>query len=159
MGQAKAIWSFRLECLLCTYLRIWLIFTTCDLTYFDTIHWNLISSISAQQTLHFIIMVELKLPTQLIRLTKAALTTAKCCVKKKWMTPLKRGRVLDKETYYTTQHVFFCELKSTIFNWFWAADHDCVLGFFPAREDFEIFGLLSVKTAFTAKYKSSDLGS
>jgi hypothetical protein len=45
----------------------------------------------------------------------------------------------------TTQHVFFRELNSTIFNWFWAPDHDCVLGFFPARQDFEIIGLLSVK--------------
>jgi hypothetical protein len=44
---------------------------------------------------------------------------------------------------YTTQHVFFRELNSTIFNWFWVADHDCVLGFFPARQNFEIIGLLS----------------
>jgi hypothetical protein len=42
----------------------------------------------------------------------------------------------------------FHELNSTIFNWFWAADHDCVLEFFPARQDFEIIGLLSVKNGY-----------
>jgi hypothetical protein len=28
----------------------------------------------------------------------------------------------------TTQHVFFRELNSTILNWIWAVDYDCVLG-------------------------------
>jgi hypothetical protein len=34
---------------------------------------------------------------------------------------------------------------STIFDRFCAADYDSVLEFFPARQDFEIIGLLSVK--------------
>jgi hypothetical protein len=36
------------------------------------------------------------------------------------------------QTDNTTQH------NSTIFNWFWAADYDCVLGFFTARHVTEI---------------------
>jgi hypothetical protein len=38
------------------------------------------------------------------------------------------------------------------------ADHDCVLGFFPAGQDFEIIGLLSVKNGLYCN-KISDLGS
>jgi hypothetical protein len=44
-------------------------------------------------------------------------------------------------TDYTTQHVFFREVNSIIFDRFWAVDYDSVLGFFPARQDFEIIGL------------------
>jgi hypothetical protein len=40
----------------------------------------------------------------------------------------------------TTQHVFFREVNSIIFNRFFAADYDYVLEFFPARQDFEIIG-------------------
>jgi hypothetical protein len=53
----------------------------------------------------------------------------------------KRGNCPTKKDL-----VSFRELNSTIFfNWFWAADHDYVHEFFPARQDFEIIGLLSVK--------------
>jgi hypothetical protein len=50
----------------------------------------------------------------------------------------------------TTQHVFSREVNSIIFDRFFAADYDCVLELFPARQDFEIIGLLSVKKAYTA---------
>jgi hypothetical protein len=40
---------------------------------------------------------------------------------------------------------FFRELKSIIFDRFFAPDYDYVLEFFSARQDFEIIGLLSVK--------------
>jgi hypothetical protein len=33
---------------------------------------------------------------------------------------------------FTTQQVFFRELNSTSFNWFWAFNYECVHGFFPA---------------------------
>jgi hypothetical protein len=36
-------------------------------------------------------------------------------------------------------------VNSIIFDIFFAADYDSVLEFFPARQDFEINGLLSVK--------------
>jgi hypothetical protein len=45
----------------------------------------------------------------------------------------------------TTQHVFFRKANSIIFDRFFAADYDSVLEFFPARQDFEIIRLLSVK--------------
>jgi hypothetical protein len=48
---------------------------------------------------------------------------------------------------YTTQHVFFREVNSIIFDRFFAADYDSALEFFPARQDFEIIGLLSVKNS------------
>jgi hypothetical protein len=48
------------------------------------------------------------------------------------------------------------EVNSIIFDRFFAVDHDSVLEFFPARQDLEIIGLLSVKNAI---YKSSDLQS
>jgi hypothetical protein len=57
----------------------------------------------------------------------------------------------------TTQHVFFREVNSIIFDRFFAADYDSVLEFFPARQDFEMIGLLSVKNGLSAIYKSSDL--
>jgi hypothetical protein len=41
--------------------------------------------------------------------------------------------------------VSFRELDSTILDRFFAADYDSVPEFFPARLDFEIVGLLSVK--------------
>jgi hypothetical protein len=41
------------------------------------------------------------------------------------------------------------ELESTIFDRIWAADYDSLLGFFPARQDFEIIGLSSVKNHTT----------
>jgi hypothetical protein len=41
--------------------------------------------------------------------------------------------------------VSFGELDSTIFDRFCTADYDSVLGFFSARQDFEIIGLSSVK--------------
>jgi hypothetical protein len=44
-------------------------------------------------------------------------------------------------TDYTTQHVFFREVNSIIFDRFFAADYDSVLEFFPARLDFKIIGL------------------
>jgi hypothetical protein len=45
---------------------------------------------------------------------------------------------------YTTLHVIFREVNLIIFDRFCAADYDSVLGFFPARQDFEIIGLSSV---------------
>jgi hypothetical protein len=39
----------------------------------------------------------------------------------------------------------FREVNSIIFDRFFAADYDSVLEFFPARHNFEIIGLLSVK--------------
>jgi hypothetical protein len=53
----------------------------------------------------------------------------------------------------------FRELDSTIFDRFFAADYDSVLGFFSAHQDFEIIGLSSAKMAFTIIYKSSDFES
>jgi hypothetical protein len=41
--------------------------------------------------------------------------------------------------------VSFRELASSILDIFFAADYDFVLKFFPARQDFEIIGLLSVQ--------------
>jgi hypothetical protein len=41
--------------------------------------------------------------------------------------------------------VSFRELDSTIVDRFFAADYDTVLEFFPARQDFEIIGHLTVK--------------
>jgi hypothetical protein len=40
---------------------------------------------------------------------------------------------------------FFREVNSIIVVRFFAADYDSVLEFFPARQDFEIMGLTSVK--------------
>jgi hypothetical protein len=42
-------------------------------------------------------------------------------------------------------HNFFPRARRTILYRFFAADYDPVLEFFPARQDFEIIGLLSVK--------------
>jgi hypothetical protein len=52
--------------------------------------------------------------------------------KKKWLKN-PRWRGLHNSTRF-----FFRELNSTIFNWIWAADYDCVLGFFPACQVSEI---------------------
>jgi hypothetical protein len=41
--------------------------------------------------------------------------------------------------------VTFRELDLTILDRYFAADYDSLLEFFPARQDFEIIGLLSVK--------------
>jgi hypothetical protein len=44
--------------------------------------------------------------------------------------------------------VSFREPDSTILDSIFTADYDSVLEFFPARQDFEIIGLLSVKNGF-----------
>jgi hypothetical protein len=46
----------------------------------------------------------------------------------------------DKKQHNPTR--FFCKVNSIIFDRFFAADYDSVLEFFPARQDFEIIGLL-----------------
>jgi hypothetical protein len=48
---------------------------------------------------------------------------------------IRRKRVIDEGFgLWITQanKYFFRELNSTIFNWFWAVDYYCVLGFFPS---------------------------
>jgi hypothetical protein len=74
--------------------------------------------------------------------------------------------ILNSQQHYLELHsptkkdiVSFRELDSTIFGRFFAADYDSVLECVPARQDSEIIGLLSVKIAFTAIYKSSDFES
>jgi hypothetical protein len=55
--------------------------------------------------------------------------------------------------------LFFREVNSIIFDRFFAADYDSILEYFPARQDFEIIGLLLVKNGLSAICKSSDLAS
>jgi hypothetical protein len=66
----------------------------------------------------------------------------------------------NRNKYAEPNMFFFRKINSIIFERFWAANYDCVLEIFPARQDFEIIGLSSVKKmVFTAIiYKSSDLG-
>jgi hypothetical protein len=54
-------------------------------------------------------------------------------------------RIISKNNDNTTQHVFFREVNSIIFDRVIVADYDSVLEFFPARQDLEIIGHLSVK--------------
>jgi hypothetical protein len=60
--------------------------------------------------------------------------------------PIRREIKSDR-LHSTTKNaiVSFPELDSTILDRFFAADYDSVLEFFPARQDFETIGLLSVK--------------
>jgi hypothetical protein len=60
---------------------------------------------------------------------------------------------LDSSLHSPTKKdiVSFRELDSTILDRFFAANYESVLEFFPARQDFEIIGLLSVKNGLYCK--------
>jgi hypothetical protein len=63
-----------------------------------------------------------------------------------YVKPIKR-EIKCVRLHSTTKKdiVSFRELDSTILDRFFAADYDSVLKLFPARKDFAIIGLLSVK--------------